>query len=64
MEDITMAWHKAIYIMKYNENGETKEQKIYANDLKSAKAQSRAVAEKKNIGIMYGLTLEQSIYKY
>jgi hypothetical protein len=55
-----MAWHKAIYIMTYAENGEKKQQKIIASNLQSAKMQARTIAEKKNLGIMYGLEFEQS----
>jgi len=59
-----MAWHKAIYIMTYAQNGEKTQHKIYAQSLKEAKYKAREIAEKNGIGIMYGLELEQSVYRY
>ena len=58
-----MAWHKAIYIMKYVQNDEKIEHKIYAQSLKDAKIRAKAIAEKNNLGIMYGLELADSVYR-
>lgn len=55
-------WHKARYIMEYMENGEKKEHFIYANTLKDAKAQAKALAIKNDCGICYGLTFDQAKY--
>jgi len=49
-------WNKVRYIMEYVK-GERKQHIIYANTLKEAKAQAKAIAEKENIGIFYGLEL-------
>lgn len=50
---------KARYIMEYVENGEKKQHYIYAINLKSAKAQAKAIAEKNDVGIMYGLSFDK-----
>ncbi|WP_291566856.1 MULTISPECIES: hypothetical protein [unclassified Clostridium] len=52
-------WNKARYIMEYVEKGKRKQHIIYANTLKEAKIKAKAIAEKDDIGITYGLELEQ-----